>query len=46
VFGPRTSDALQEWCGHRAIGVVYRPQYEHFGNDVPTVLPRRDDAFL
>jgi len=32
--------------GHRAIGVVYRPEYEHFGNYVPTVLPRRYDAFL
>jgi hypothetical protein len=25
--------------------VVYRPEYE-FGNYVPTVLPRRYDAFL
>jgi hypothetical protein len=25
---------------------VYRPQYEHLGNYVPTVLPRRYDAFL
>jgi erythromycin esterase-like protein len=32
--------------GHRAIGVVYHPQYELFGNYVPTVLPRRYDAFL
>ena len=32
--------------GHRAIGVVYRPEYEHLGNYVPTVLPRRYDAFL
>jgi erythromycin esterase len=32
--------------GHRAIGVVYHPQNEHFGNYVPTVLPRRYDAFL
>ena len=32
--------------GHRAIGVVYRPESECFGNDVPTVLPRRYDAFL
>jgi erythromycin esterase len=38
-----------EWFvprGHRAIGVVYRPQYERYGNYVPTVLPRRYDAFL
>jgi erythromycin esterase len=31
--------------GHRAIGVVYHPEYE-YGNYVPTVLPRRYDAFL
>jgi erythromycin esterase-like protein len=32
--------------GHRAIGVVYDPAYEHWGNYVPTVLPLRYDAFL
>jgi erythromycin esterase len=32
--------------GHRAIGVVYRPESERRGNYVPTVLPRRYDAFL
>ena len=31
--------------GHRAIGVVYHPEREG-GNYVPTVLPRRYDAFL
>ena len=34
------------WRGHRAVGVVYRPQYEHRGNYVPTMLPWRYDAFL
>jgi erythromycin esterase len=37
---------LLEPRGHRAIGVVYRPEYEHFGNYVPTVLPQRYDALL
>jgi erythromycin esterase-like protein len=37
---------LQQGRGHRAIGVVYRPQYEQYGNYVPTVLPRRYDALL
>jgi len=37
-------DFLEE-RGHRAIGVVYHPEYEHLGNYVPTVLPRRYDAF-
>jgi hypothetical protein len=27
-------------------GVVYNPEYEAFGNYVPTVLPHRYDAFL
>jgi erythromycin esterase len=37
---------LLERRGHRAIGVVYHPEYERFGNYVPTVLPRRYDAFV
>ncbi|HET7231228.1 MAG TPA: erythromycin esterase family protein [Longimicrobium sp.] len=32
--------------GHRAIGVVYRPEREAYGNYVPTVLPYRYDALL
>lgn len=32
--------------GHRAIGVVYHPGRERWGNWVPTVLGRRYDAFL
>lgn len=31
---------------HRAIGVVYDPAYERYGNYVPTVLGRRYDAFV
>jgi erythromycin esterase-like protein len=48
LFGFRQpeSDHLSEWQGHRSIGVVYRPRYGHLGNCVPTVLPRRYDAFL
>jgi erythromycin esterase-like protein len=42
---PVSRDWLQP-RGHRAIGVVYHPEYEHYGNYVPTVLPRRYDAFL
>ena len=40
----QTPDFLQP-RGHRAIGVVYRPEYEQYGNYVPTV-PRRYDACL
>lgn len=32
--------------GHRAIGVVYRPAYERYGNYVPSILPQRYDAFV
>jgi erythromycin esterase-like protein len=42
----RPSEELLRPRGHRAIGVVYRPEYERFGNYVPTVLPRRYDVFL
>jgi erythromycin esterase len=35
-----------EWKGQRAIGVVYNPQYEKYGNYVPTNLSSRYDAFL
>ena len=41
----QTRELLQP-RGHRAIGVVYHPEYEHYGNYVPTVLPRRYDALL
>jgi len=47
VFGPaaETPELLAE-RGHRAVGVVYRPQSERYGNYIPTVLPRRYDAFI
>ena len=38
--------SLMQFRGHRAIGVVYDPRAEHWGNYVPTILPRRYDAFL
>ena len=37
---------LDEPLGHRAIGVVYDPSHERWGNYVPTIMPRRYDAFL
>ncbi|WP_260191969.1 erythromycin esterase family protein [Actinophytocola gossypii] len=39
-------DLLTDQLAHRAIGVVYHPQREHWGNYVPTVLGARYDAFL
>jgi len=38
--------ALREPRGHRAIGVVYDPATESWGNYVPTSLPQRYDAFV
>ena len=43
--GPRPAE-LERRLDHRAIGVVYRPQRERWGNYVPTVLGERYDAFL
>jgi erythromycin esterase-like protein len=37
---------LDRRLDHRAIGVVYRPERERWGNYVPTVLGERYDAFL
>ncbi|MBF6171924.1 erythromycin esterase family protein [Nocardia blacklockiae] len=39
-------DLLTDELGHRAIGVVYDPDRERWGNYVPTVLGDRYDAFL
>lgn len=32
--------------GHRAIGVVYNPEVERWGNYVPSVMPLRYEAFI
>ncbi|MGZ8543639.1 MAG: erythromycin esterase family protein [Flavisolibacter sp.] len=37
---------MENHIGHRAIGVVYNPEYEQYGNYVPTLLPLRYDAFI
>ena len=37
---------LDATLAHRAIGVVYDPDFERWGNYVPTLVPRRYDAFL
>ncbi|UOQ54081.1 erythromycin esterase family protein [Hymenobacter cellulosivorans] len=38
--------ARQQTFGHRAIGVVYRPEFEQYGNYVPSLMAERYDAFL
>lgn len=42
----RTTLFAEKRIDHRAIGVVYRPEYERYGNYVPSVLPARYDAFI
>jgi erythromycin esterase-like protein len=37
---------MENHIGHRAIGVVYNPEYEQYGNYVPSILPLRYDAFI
>jgi erythromycin esterase len=37
---------FDEPLDHRAIGVVYDPERERWGNYVPTIVPRRYDAFV
>ncbi|MEW6468882.1 MAG: erythromycin esterase family protein [Bacteroidota bacterium] len=40
------SGLMQRPVGHRAIGVVYNPEFEQFGNYVPSLIPQRYQAFL
>ena len=42
----KDEDILSNYIGHRAIGVVYHPEHEQYGNYVPTILPKRYDAFI
>jgi erythromycin esterase len=37
---------FSERHSHRAIGVVYNPDMESYGNYVPSVIPKRYDAFI
>jgi len=46
IFPPDGDPWLRATRPHRAIGVVYNPDFERRGNYVPTVLARRYDALL
>jgi erythromycin esterase-like protein len=37
---------MENHVDHRAIGVVYNPVFEKFGNYVPSILPMRYDVFI
>ena len=46
IFNERNRIVFKEKIGHRAIGVVYEPMYEHYGNYVPSSMSERYDAFI
>jgi len=42
----KSNSELHQRIAHRAVGVVYNPKYESYGNYVPTIIPERYDHFL
>ena len=46
IFADDAQSELAQPVAHRAIGVVYDPDHERWGNYVPTIISRRYDAFL
>jgi erythromycin esterase-like protein len=46
LFNKEIPEEYFEKIGHRAIGVVYDPAMEKYGNYVPSLLPQRYDALI
>lgn len=46
LFTEENQDVFRDIVGHRAIGVVYHPLMERFGNYVPSRLSERYNAFI
>lgn len=46
LFSNETDSLYKSTIKHRAIGVVYNPSNEKYGNYVPSVLSKRYDAFI
>jgi erythromycin esterase-like protein len=46
IFNAENKNIFSHEIGHRAIGVVYNPIHEHYGNYVPSVMAQRYDAFI
>lgn len=46
IFNEEIRKHFAWWIGHRAIGVVYNPEFEAYGNYVPTQIGNRYDAFI
>ncbi|WP_422122033.1 erythromycin esterase family protein [Planococcus sp. X10-3] len=46
IFDDSNRHLFDRWIGHRAVGVVYHPEWESHGNYVPSMISQRYDAFL
>ena len=46
LFNDENRHLFNEWIGHRAIGVVYNPEFEAYGNYVTSRVGSRYDAFI
>lgn len=46
LFTDENRALFTDWIGHRAIGVVYDPAFEAYGNYVPSRIGSRYDAFI
>lgn len=46
IFNEKNRHLFRGEIGHRAIGVVYNPEFEQYGNYVPSVMSERYDAFI
>ena len=46
IFNDQNRSLFDQWIGHRAIGVVYNPEFEAYGNYVPSKIGSRYDAFI
>ncbi|WP_342577936.1 erythromycin esterase family protein [Psychrobacillus sp. FSL K6-2843] len=46
IFNEENRYLFNQWIGHRAIGVVYNPAFEAYGNYVPSKISERYNAFI
>lgn len=46
LFHPQNFALFDRWVGHRAIGVVYNPEFESYGNYIHSKMSQRYDAFI
>ncbi|MEH7114866.1 erythromycin esterase family protein [Neobacillus niacini] len=46
LFTDENREKFSKTVGHRAIGVVYRPEQEQYGNYVPSIMSSRYDGFI